>query len=93
MKVYGVGEVSSTNCLKQISSNQKYLILLNHFQLDNSYAFPKAIFHESQKSCKFDYLYISFVYSTSNDAVYFIGCAMFLSAGKQRSFSPFVNEG
>ena len=32
MKVYGVGEMSSTNCLKQISSNQKYLILQNHFQ-------------------------------------------------------------
>ena len=60
---------------------------------DNSYAFPIAIFHESQKSCKFDYLHISSVYSTSNDAVYFVGCAMFLSAGKQRSFSPFVNEG
>ena len=32
MKVYGVGEMSSTNGLKQISSNQKYLILQNHFQ-------------------------------------------------------------
>ena len=30
-------------CLKQISSNQKCLILQNHFQLDSYCAFPNAI--------------------------------------------------
>ena len=25
LKIYGFGEISSTSCLKQISSNQKYL--------------------------------------------------------------------
>ena len=35
--------MSSTNCLKKLSSNQKYLILQSHFQLDNSYSFLKAI--------------------------------------------------
>ena len=28
------------------TSNQKYLILQNHLQIDNSYPFPKAIFYE-----------------------------------------------
>ena len=33
-------------------------------QLD--YAFPKAIVHECQRSCKFEYLYNSFVYNMSS---------------------------
>ena len=41
----GFGEVSSTNCLKKISSKQKCLILQNRFWIDNTYAFPKAILH------------------------------------------------
>ena len=44
-----------------ISSNQKYLLLQNHFQLDKSYPFLKAIPHECQRTCKFEYLYSSFV--------------------------------
>ena len=31
---------------------------------------PKAIIHEGQRSCKFLYLYSSFVYSVSDEAVY-----------------------
>ena len=76
---------------KLLSTNQKYLISQNHFQLDNSYALPKAIPHECQRSCKFDYLYSSFVYSMPDDTVYCIGCAMFLYEGKQKSFASFVN--
>ena len=38
-KIYVFGEISCTNCLKPISFNQNHLILQNHFQLDNSYAF------------------------------------------------------
>ena len=75
----GFGEVSSTNCLKKISSKQKYLILQNRFWIDNAYAFPKAILHEGQRSCKFEYLYSSFVYSMSDDAMHCTDCAMFLS--------------
>ena len=52
------------------------------------YSFPRATLHESQRSCKFDYLYSSFVYSMSTHAVYCIHCVMSLSAGKQRSFGP-----
>ena len=53
LKIYGFGGLSSTICLKQLSSNHKYLILQNYFQLDDSYAFPKAILHEfmSAKDC------------------------------------------
>ena len=56
------------------TSNQKYLQLRDHFQLDDSYAFPEAILYECQRLCKFDYLYSSFVYGASNDKVYCIGC-------------------
>ena len=38
LKVYGFGRISSTNCLKQITFDQKYLILQNHFQFGNSFA-------------------------------------------------------
>ena len=41
----------------------KIFDITKSFSADNSYAFPKAIFHESQKS---DHLHISSVYSTSN---------------------------
>ena len=58
----------------------KVLIIQNNFQLNNSYAFPKAILHECQRSCKLVYLYSSFVYSMSDDAVYCIESAMFLSS-------------
>ena len=44
-----------------ISSNQKYLLLQNHFQLDKFYPFLKAILHECQRTCKFEYLHSSFV--------------------------------
>ena len=43
LKSYGFGEIPSNNCLKQISSNQNFLILQNHFQLDTSNAFSKGI--------------------------------------------------
>ena len=49
-KNYGFGKISSSNCLKQTPSGQKYLILQDHFQLDNSYAFSKAILYECQRS-------------------------------------------
>ena len=90
--MYRFGEVSSNNCLKQIPSNQKYLILQNRFPLDNSYAFPKAILHECQRSCKLQYLYSSFVYDMSDDQVHCIDCAMFLSTEKQRSFGSFATR-
>ena len=53
LKSYGFGDVSSTSCLRQISSNQKYLILQNQFQVGNSHSFPKVILHECQRLCKF----------------------------------------
>ena len=34
LKNYDFGKILSTNCLKQISSYQKYLILHNHFKLN-----------------------------------------------------------
>ena len=67
----------TTNCLKLISSNQKYLIVQNIFQL-SSYAFLKAILYECQRLCKFEYLYISFVFSMSGNTVYCIDCAIFI---------------
>ena len=54
---------------------------------------PKAILHECQRSYKFVYLYSSFVYSMSDEAVYCTESAMFLSSEKQRSFGSFVNKG
>ena len=93
IKIHVFDEISSINCLKQLSSNQKYLILQNHFQLNNSYALPKAIPHECQRSLKFEYLDSSFVYSMSDGAVHCIDCGMFLSARKQRSFGSFAKKG
>ena len=56
------------------------MILKKSFQVDSSYAFPKPILDECQKSCKFEYLYSSFVYSLSDHSVHCIdNCAMFLS--------------
>ena len=92
LKSYGFGKVSSPNCLKQISINQEYLVSQNHFQLDNSYAFPKAILHEYQRLCKFKYRCSSFVYRMSDDAVHYTDCVRFLSTEKQRSFGSFVNK-
>ena len=60
LKIHGFGEVSSTNCLRQIYSNQKYLMLQNHFQLDNSCAFPKLSFMRAKDGLNH---YNSFVYS------------------------------
>ena len=48
--------------------------------------------YKCQRSCKFEYLDSSFVYSMSIDAVYCIDCAMFLSLVKQRSFSSFADN-
>ena len=65
---------------------------VNIFQHDNSYAFPKAVLYECQKSCKFEYLHSSFVYSMADVAAHYIDCAMFLSTEKQESFGSFVNK-
>ena len=59
-------------------------MLKYNFEFDNQYAFPEVIVHEFQRSGKFEYLYCSFVYSVSDDAVYCINCAMFLFVEKQR---------
>ena len=75
----------ATNCLKKISSNQKYLTSQNHFKLENSYTFPKVILHECQGQCKLEYLYGRFVYNMPQNAVYCIDCAMLWSAEKPRS--------
>ena len=48
--------------------------------------------YKYQRSCKFEYLDNSFVYSMSIDAVYCIDCEMFLPAVKQRSFSSFADN-
>ena len=50
------------------------------------------ILQKHQKFRKFEYLYSSFVYSMSDDVVYYIDFAMFLTAKKQRSFGSFVNK-
>ena len=75
--------------MKQISSNQKFL----YDEIIFSSTAPKAILHESQRSCKFVYLYSSFVYSMSDEAVYCTKSAMVLSLVKQRFFGSFVNKG
>ena len=59
----------------------KYLLTKN-LHLDNSYAFPKAVLHECQRSCKFADLYSSFVFSMSDNSVYCIWLFDILSAGK-----------
>ena len=53
----------------------------------------KLSFKSAQRSCKFVYLYSSFVYSMSDEPVYCTESAMFLSSEKQRSFGSFVNKG
>ena len=63
-----------SNNLRQISSINGYSSVIK--------AYPKAILHECQRSCKFVYLYNSFVYGISDDAVYCIESAMFLSLEK-----------
>ena len=82
-----------TNCMKQNLLIKNFDITKScHFQLDHSYASPKAIFHKCQGSYKFECLYSSFVYSMSHDTVYCIESAISLSAEKQRSFGSFVNK-
>ena len=68
-------------------------MLQNHFQLSNSYALPKAIPHECQRSLKFEYLDSGFVYSMSDGAMHCFDYGMFLTAGKQRFFGSFVKKG
>ena len=89
LKSYCFGKMSSTHCLKQISSNQKYFVLQNYFLLGNSNSFPKSILHRVNLNIFFS----NFVYSMSDDKVYYIDSAMVLSAEKQRSFRSFVSKG
>ena len=44
--------------------------------LKETMVFLKAIYHECQRSCKFEYLYSSFVYGMSDDSVYCTDRAM-----------------
>ena len=67
-KIYGFGEILSMICLKVISSKEKYWILQNRFQFESFSSFPKAILHDYQRSCKYQYLNSSFVYSMLDDA-------------------------
>ena len=70
------GEISSINCLKQISSDQKYLISKKHFQLATLVLSLKLSFMSVKDRDS------SIVYSMPDDAVCFFDCAMFLSAEK-----------
>ena len=45
------------------------MILQNRFQLDNSYAFPKAILHEGQRSCKFIFTLALFIVSQAMQCI------------------------
>ena len=93
LKIYGFDKILPSNCLKQISFNQKCLISQNQFQFDNSNAFLKSILYECQRPCKFEYLYSNFLYGMSGDAIYCTDSAMLLFAGKQRPIDSFVNKG
>ena len=73
----GFGAKSSTSCLKQISSNQKCLILQSYLELKNFYAFLIAVSRECQISFKFEYLHSSFIYSMTGDSMSCVDCAMF----------------
>ena len=74
--------------MKQISSNQKF----RYYKIIFSSTTSEAILHECQRSCRFVYLYSSFVYSMLDEAVYCTESAMFLSSEKQRSFGSFVTR-
>ena len=90
LKIYGFGEVSSTNCLKQTSANQEYLISQSYFQANNSYTFPKAILHKCQKCVNLNIFKVAlFIVYQMRQC---IDCAMFLSTEKQSNFGSFVNN-
>ena len=70
------GEISSIDCLKQISSDQEYLISKKRFQLATLILSLKLSFMSVKDRDS------SIVYSMSDDAVCFIESAAFLSAEK-----------
>ena len=75
------------------SSKRKYFIVQKHFQLDNFYAFPKAIFHASQRLGKLEYLCSNFVYSMPDDAVYCVERAMFFICEERKVLRFFSQQG
>ena len=93
-KIYGFGEISSMICLKVISSKEKYWILQNRFQFESFSSFPKAILHDYQRSCKYQYLNSSFVYSMLDDArriVLYWLCSVFV-CGETKIFRFFCQQ-
>ena len=86
--------------MKKIPSNQKFWYYKIIFGTTNPMLFLKISFMRVENvyrcircvRCKFAYLYSSFVYSMSDDAVYCIDSAMFLSTEQQISFGSFVNK-
>ena len=74
---------------EKISSNQKCLYYKIIFSLTTSVLSLKVSF----RRVKFVYLYSSFVYTMSVEALHCIESAMFLSSKKHISFGSFVNKG
>ena len=75
LKIYDFGEMLPTNCLKKNFFNQKS-------SRSKIYAFPKAILHECQRSCKF-----------LDNSMYCIWLCIVFICGEEIFFGFFVNKG
>ena len=96
--------LSKCSPLKHTCSWRDKPIVLKHLLIKNIWYFKitfnsitpmlslKLSFMSCQISCEFEYVYISFDYSTSDDVVHGINCAMFSSTEKQRSIGSFFKK-
>ena len=67
------------------------MLYKNHFVPD--YSFPKSFQHACNRSCKPNYLSISFLYSKSDDAVFCLYCSLFCNRDRRSQLLSFVNQG
>ena len=96
--------LSKCSPLKHTCSWRDKPIVLKHLLIKNIWYFKitfnsitpmlslKLSFMSCQISCEFEYVYISFDYSSSDDVVHGINCAMFSSTEKQRSIGSFFKK-
>ena len=60
-----------------------------YFKRDGDFTFPKTYLYGSNRSCSLNYLNNWFLYSTSNDSVFYIHCALF-SQENRKNLNTFV---
>ena len=89
---YDFGDIPKEKLLT-VADHEKNILVKNHFVPDEKYSFKKSWKHGCNRACKKDYQSDCFVYSSKDDSVFCIYCALFLNDDRRRSLGVFVNQG